>query len=401
MQKDKPNIGIVVDNDFNNDIRVRKEARILLENGYNVFVLCFGYDDKKYDSVNNIKIERITIKKEYKDVLFGLLNTFPIYDYIWKNNIYRFIMKFNIHVIHTHDLYMAKPAYTGILKSKKQIPLILDLHENFPEAIKSYNWTKGFFRNLLVQPSKWKKKEKEYLNLASKIIVLSNHFKRTLLRKYSFLTENNIIVYPNVIDFKRFDTFSIDKSIKRKDGLTLLYFGGVAERRGIFETINVVKKIIEKGYRIYLLIIGPVDKVDRKRFYSEINETSIKDHIEYIPWIDVSKLPTYLSISDICLAPFHKNPQHESGIANKLFQYMYGGKPIIASDCAPQKELIESNNCGLIFSDIDQYINHIISLINNKKLRLEMGQNAKKALFSVFKPKIIDKKLIIIYQNIA
>jgi hypothetical protein len=40
------NIGIIVDNEFNQDIRVRKEVEILKENGLNVFVLCFAFNKK-------------------------------------------------------------------------------------------------------------------------------------------------------------------------------------------------------------------------------------------------------------------------------------------------------------------------------------------------------------------
>jgi len=394
------NIGIIVDNDFNNDIRVRKEARVLLENGYKIFVLCFGYKGIEVKKIENIVIERISISKRRKDILFALFNNFPFYEKMWKNQIKKFIAKYKINVLHVHDLYMSKAAFNGIKLSKKNIPLILDLHENFPAAINSYNWTKGFIRNLLIDPNAWRNKEKEYLKYATKLIVLSDHFKIDLIQKYSYLNEDNIIVYPNVIDFKRFDEFTIDNSLKKKNKITLLYFGLVAERRGIFDTIRAFESVIKKGYDVSLLIIGPIDKADRNRFNEEINNINVREYIEYIPWIDISKLITYLNISDICLAPFHKNPQHESGIANKLFQYMYGAKPIIASDCAPQKELIETYKCGLVFSNLDKFIQNIISLIENNELRLVMGQNAKDALHKKFNPNTVDNVLINLYSNI-
>lgn len=43
-------VGIVVDNDFNNDIRVRREVEILKKNGFEVSVLCFGFDKKNISS---------------------------------------------------------------------------------------------------------------------------------------------------------------------------------------------------------------------------------------------------------------------------------------------------------------------------------------------------------------
>lgn len=400
MQKDKLNIGIVVDNEFNNDIRVRKEVNVLSKQKYNIFVLCFGFDNKEYEDIEGISINRIYIKRKYKDIFFAIQNRIPIYNKIWVYNIKKFIIKYNINVIHTHDLYMSKPVHQGIKASKRKIPLILDLHENFPSAINSYNWTKGTLRNYIINAKAWYKKERHYLKYPDKIIVLSNNYKNNLIQKYSFFKPENIIVYPNVIDFERFKKFPIKQLNLKIETLTIFYFGGVAERRGIFDAINVLKSVLEKGYNITLLIIGPVDKADKKRFFKEINKKEVKNNIKYISWIDVSELPSYLNISDICIAPFHKNPQHESGIANKLFQYMYGGKPIIASDCAPQKELIESNNCGIIFSNLDEFRDAIISLINNEELRKDMGKRAKMALINNFDPNFIDKSLIYLYSDL-
>ena len=53
---------------------------------------------------------------------------------------------------------------------------MLDLHENYPTAIKSYNWTKGLIRSRLVMAEKWEKLEGPYLKMANHIIVLSEDF---------------------------------------------------------------------------------------------------------------------------------------------------------------------------------------------------------------------------------
>ena len=93
MQKGKLNIGVVVDNEFNNDIRLRKEVRVLSKNGYNVFILCFAHGNKKYSNIDGIKIERIRINKKLQDILFAVQNRFPFYEWLWKFNIKRFILK--------------------------------------------------------------------------------------------------------------------------------------------------------------------------------------------------------------------------------------------------------------------------------------------------------------------
>jgi glycosyltransferase involved in cell wall biosynthesis len=393
------NVGIIVDNEFNSDIRVRKEIEILKNNGFSIHVLCFAFDSKQYPEEKNINIVRIPLKRSLKNLLFLLANRLPFYNILWKKNIKQFILKNEIEILHVHDLYMSKSAHLAIKSLEKEIPIILDLHENFPEAVQLYNWTKGVLRNWLSQPKKWLQKEPEYLSYADKLIVLSESFKDELLKRYAFLSPENIIAFPNVIDLRAFEKYTLDPTIKKNDHITLLYFGGIAERRGIFDTITVFKEALKLHQNLELLFIGPIDKADKNRFYNEISQPEVMTNITYIPWIDISKLPSYLHISDIFLSPLHKNKQHESGIANKLFQYMYGGKPIIVSDCKPQKDLIVENDCGLFYTNQQEYLDCIIRLVENNDLRDKLGKNAQEKLYEHYDNDSFKNILVSVYKE--
>lgn len=394
------NLGIIVDNDFNSDVRVRKEIDILKRHGLKINILCFAFDKKSYPEVDGVKTCRIEMKKKTKDILFFLFNRIPLYELIWKKRIKKFILRNSIDVIHVHDLYMSRSAHLAIKSLKKEIPLILDLHENFPFAIESYNWTKGSFRNLISNPKIWHKKEARYLGYASKLIVLSESFKQDLLQRYEFLNGDDIIVFPNVIDLRQFEKFKLNSKLAKSNNVTLMYFGGVAERRGIFDTLSVFEKALDRGLNIELLIIGPVDKADKKRFFREINHEKLKDNINYIPWIDLSDLVTYMDVSDVFLSPLVKNEQHDSGVANKIFQYMYGGKPIIVSNCEPQMELVHSFNCGLSYSTEQEYLDCVIRLVENKHLRETLGKNGFTKLYEVYDNKDYENLLLKVYEDL-
>lgn len=393
------NLGIIVDNEFNSDIRVTKEIEILKKNGFKIHVLCFAFDSKTYSPIDGVNVSRIEIKKRTKDILFFLFNRVPLYELLWKKEVKNFIRKNAIDILHVHDLYMSRSVHLAIKSLKQDIPLILDLHENFPHAIQSYNWTKGTFRNFIVKPKIWLKKEAEYLSYATKLIVLSESFKQDLLHRYDFLNEKDIIAFPNVIDLRRFEKYKVNSEVEKSKKVTLMYFGGVAERRGIFDTIEVFSKGLDRKLNIELLIIGPVDKADEKRFLDEISITKLKDSIKFIPWLDISELVTYMSISDILLSPLIKNEQHESGVANKIFQYMYAGKPIIVSDCKPQKDLIESFNCGLSYSTKEEYLDCITTLVENKDLRDKLGANGFQKLYEEYDNTDYENILVNLYDK--
>lgn len=398
----KTNIGILVDNDLNNDKRVLREASLLAGEGYSVHVLCFGFDGKEYPEINGINIERIRISRRIKNILFFFQNTAAAYRYLWVAHTAAFIRRNNIEVIHAHDLYMAKPAADGIRRSRKKLPLILDLHENYPYAVKTYNWTKGFFRKIFARPGRWEKLEGKYLGYADRIIVLSNEFAEDLQSRYKALNPGIFTVFPNVPDLSESNAFTKDVSRLKfvKKAPVIFYFGIVAERRGIFEALAAFRELVAEGTQAQFLIIGPADRYDRDRFLSEISDETLSSYVAYIPWIDLEELMIYLDASDICLAPFLRNPQHDSGIANKVFDYMQGKKPIVASDCKPQKNLIEQQSCGLVYSNREELKGCLRALLTDPGLRETMGEKGYNAILSTYNLQKVRQNLLDCYSDI-
>jgi glycosyltransferase involved in cell wall biosynthesis len=397
------NIGIVVDNELNHDKRVLREAYILNGNGHKVYALCIGFDGKNYAEINGISVLRIPMTRLLKNTLFFLFNTIPLYEILWSSTISRFIINNKLDILHVHDLYMAKCSYKGIRKSGKNIKLVLDLHENFAYQVTTYSWTKGFLRNLLSRPGLWKRKEKEYLEYADGIVVLSDEFRDHLITKYPSLRQEEFCSVPNVPDVEQMNSYKPDLSQIpfRKRCPILFYFGIVAERRGIFNALDVFADIIKEGKDIDFLIIGPADKKEQPLFSKTISSDELKDRIIYIPWIDLSELPSYLAISDVCIAPFLKNPQHESGVANKIFDYMLGKKPVIATDCLPQQKLIEKYECGIIYRNDAQLKEAILRLTGEPDLAVKMGNNGYLAIVNELNTGKIKEKLLSFYDTLA
>jgi glycosyltransferase involved in cell wall biosynthesis len=394
-------IGVIVDNELNKDIRVLREIKILREQGHEIFVLCLAFNSISNKTIPGVTIIRINIKRWIKNLLYFSLNSFPVYEWLWSCRVNRFIREHNIEVAHVHDLYMAKAVHNGIKKTGMKIPMILDLHENYPYTVLTYNWTKGFVRGFISQPQKWKSKEKEYLGYAQKIIVLSNEFRDQLINQYSELSKENFVILPNVPDLLNQGNKEegIVKYPFKQKFPVVFYFGVIAERRGVFDALRVFTELVKENYPVNFLLIGPIDKKDRIRFLKLIDHELIADRTHYIPWIEFNELGAYLEISDICIAPLHKNPQHESGVANKIYDYMLGSKPVIVSDCLPQQNLIENYKCGLVYKNEKEMKDAIVYFLSNKELRIEMGLNGYNAIIKEFNTDMVKGRLLSLYNT--
>ena len=379
-------IGMVVDNEFYGDPRVYNEAKVLVQAGYCVKVLCLNFG--KYperENVDGIELIRVSMAQKTKKRLSALMLTLPFYRWFWRKAISVFIASERIDVLHAHDLYMARSAKEGI--GSKAVHLVIDLHENYPAAIMGYNWAIRFPARLIVRPWCWTKLEGRYLRMADRIILISDDFRKDILSRFTFLFERNLVVYPNVPDLDELLAYPVEQNIiDKQDRFIVFYFGGIAERRGIFTCFEALKLLLQKYPSITLLLIGPVDKADQFRFDQYMKDPDLAENVIHYAWKDISLLPSYISISDVCLSPLIKNPQHESGIANKVFQYMLFERPVIVSDCRPQQEVIEKEGCGLVFANenANDLAKQIEKLYNNPSLLKEMGARGRQAALTKY-----------------
>ncbi len=394
-------IGVILDNEFTVDIRVSNEVRYLKSLGYEMHILCPNFSNKSlFEVVDGVSIHRFNLNKSLKNKLFGVMNILPFYELMWIKRVRRFVKEINPNYLHAHDLYMAKIANKGCSAT---IPIVLDLHENFPAAILSYKWSSKFPYNLLSQPKAWQNKEREYLGYANRIIILSESFKNFLTYKYPDLNPTNLYVYPNVPDINQMLSFPIKSDIfPKQNRFILFYFGGISKRRGIYTCFEAVKKLSDNIPTLHLLLIGPVDGHEQDTFNKYINDPLLKDRVTHYPWKDLSEFPSYTSISDVCLSPIYKNEQHESGVANKIFQYMLFNKPLIVSNCIPQIEIVEGNSCGVSFKydSVDDLADKIHLLYNDQKLYKELGENGRRTVIEKYNLEVCGEQLNLLYKSL-
>jgi glycosyltransferase involved in cell wall biosynthesis len=230
--------------------------------------------------------------------------------------------------------------------------------------------------------------------------VTNKHYRDILLSKYIWLKEENVSVYENVPDINKLRSYPIDTNIfDKQDKYIIFYFGIISERRGILTAISAVKQLHTKYPHIHLLLIGPIDNAEKSLFQSSLNE----EFITHYDWKDISLLPSYLSISDICICPLIKNEQHDSCFANKIYQYSLFGKPLIVSNCTPQEEFVLENNNGLVFrsDDFIDLANKIEYILNNPEISKVYGLNGQIAVENKYNKEKKKEELLNSYRQLS
>lgn len=397
------NIGMVVDNEWDGDVRVNNEARTLVEAGHCVFVLCLAKNERpQQEEQQGVMVNRIRHDKKWRNRTFFFAHLIPVFHTVWTQELVRFITHNKIEILHAHDLYMARSAQKAAKKCG--VKWVLDLHENFPEAVKGYRWAMKWPNRIFTLPHRWIAFEKKYLPQADNLVVLSDSFRQELVQRYPTKAEKDFVVYANVPDVEELLQYPVKENIiaDKGDAKVLFYFGGIAARRGVFTLIEAHYRLLADGFNVKLLLIGPVDKAEKAAFDAAIAPGLQQNSIVYHAWIEMEELPSFLKAADICYSPIVKNPQHESGIANKVFQYMLFECPVIVSDCKPQQRVVEEAGCGLTFrsEDVDDLIRKTKTLLQDENAATKMGKKGKKVVLEKHNRKAMGKNLINLYDQL-
>jgi glycosyltransferase involved in cell wall biosynthesis len=116
------------------------------------------------------------------------------------------------------------------------------------------------------------------------------------------------------------------------------------------------------------------------------------DNLVFYGFVSPDKVYDYMGTFDAMLAPFQPNVlvgDRKVDIARwmsplKIFEYMAGGKPIIASNLPVLQEVLTDNENALLTDAADPHgwVAKINRLADDEALRRKLGQQAQKDFFS-------------------
>ncbi|SHK51117.1 Glycosyltransferase involved in cell wall bisynthesis [Reichenbachiella agariperforans] len=368
-------IGMILDTDFPPDPRVENEAVTLIEAGFEVYLFCLDYKGcaQPAEEIKGIQVRRFYCGSwVYK--LSAWAYTFPFYHWILKRWIAAFLSDNPVDAIHIHDIQIAR----SVFNLKLDIPVVLDLHENRPEIMKFYGHLQKFPGKQTIFPSEWEKYESKYIQMADRTVVVTEEAKEYYLKKLG-LSPDQLIVVPNTVRAvfekeAKHDATIVDRLANK---FVILYVGDTGLRRGLLTAIEAMPELSKHIPDVKLVIVGS-NKTDGV-LKAKVEELRVHDYVDFEGWQDFTLFQSYITVSDVCISPLHRNVHHDTTYANKIFQYMAFAKPLIVSDCLAQETVIRRANSGLVHQaeSVEDYQQQVLKLYEDTDLRQELGENGK------------------------
>jgi len=368
---------MVLDNRFPPDERVEKEALSLISAGFAVYLLCFTFGDKPAEeNYRGINIRRVYMPQGLYKKLSALILTVPFYRWFWYRKMQQFIENEKIDCLHIHDLPLCGTALK--IRKKLEIPVIADMHENYPVLVEQEKWANTFWGKLLISKQKWYRMEKKWLSEVDHIICIVEEMQARFGKILD--TPKTFTILPNYIDPEPFlaNQHSVPEITGKFQGkFGILYYGGLDSTRGLETLLGAGKILKEKIPDLAIIVVGTGSILPELQYMTK--RFAIDDIVAFEGWQKQSILGSYMPATQIVVIPHLKSDQTDNSSPNKLFIAMAFGKPVIATNCRSLERIITEAECGLIYpsGDSQALAWRILELYQNAAQRQRLGYNAK------------------------
>jgi len=301
------------------------------------------------------------------------------FDWTIVKDIHDLIKKRNIKIVRTHQ-YHAN-LYGRLAAIFAKAPCIVASVHNI------YTRDKKFHRRII---------NKFLGRFTDKVVAVSETVKKDIL-KYDCLAEDKITVIYNGIDVNNF--LNINGNLTRsklsisQEVPVIGTIGRLTFQKGQKYLIEAVSIIKEKFPRIMLLMVG--DGPMKEELQNYANTLGLNEHVIFTG--SRRDVPALLAAIDIFVFP-----SFWEGLPSALIEAMASGKPIIASDIPPIREIVDSEKVGILVppKNRNAVADSIELLLRNKNLAQKISNNAKEKVFSTFNIETTAKQYIDLFKNI-
>lgn len=378
MNKHKRKILIIVENlPVPFDTRVWQEATTLVDNGYDVSVICPKgknaiLEREELDGVHVYRhdlVEADGVFGYFKEYAGALREQRRLAEIVYKEH--------GFDVIHgcnpPDDIYMVARRF-----KKRGVDFVFDHHDICPELFEakfgSYDKL-GFVKKLLYKLQTYlERKTYQY----AKFAFVTNESYRKIAVERDGMDPSDVIVLRSGPKLERMRIQAADETVKRGKQYMIGYLGVIGQQEGIeylLEAARIIKEDLGRD-DVFWGIVGGGPHLEALRQQSQ--KMGLDDCVEFTGRVSDEVLLRYLNTADICVNSDEYNSMNDKSTMNKILEYMALAKPIVQFDLTEGRYSAQDASLYAEPNNAKDMADKIIELLDNPDLRKAMGEYGHK-----------------------
>jgi len=218
---------------------------------------------------------------------------------------------------------------------------------------------------------------KSALSHCSFIFTLSEYEKNFIIEKVFHDLEllPNIFCFLNGIDLKRFEFVLSSPLTEPFQFITTAY---LSKKKGLDTVLCALRELKYEGVEFEYKIIG--DGPDRENLEEITKTLDLENEVIFVGIKPRYEIPRLLAKADLfLLAPRILENGEQDSIPLGIKEAMATGVPVVATDCGAMRELVESEETGLLVpaEDVFSFATACKSLLNDHDLRNQIILKAR------------------------
>jgi len=260
------------------------------------------------------------------------------------------------------------------IKRKLKIPFVFDL-EPLGMVWEVYNIKSKRLRAISYIVAKIHDRLTIYIMKKADLITPSSKWFGEALAKRG-IPEGKIMPYPNGVDIAKLaskDSQDICTKYQMCDSKVIIYVGTMDEARDLSVLIKAFSKVRKQREKTKLLMVGEGN--NRRTLQELARELEIVEDVIFTGQVPGSQIPKFVAAADIGVSAVSPLACHIIGSPIKMFEYMGGGKPVVANEeILDQKEVVAQSGGGILVPFTSEaFADAIIELLDNPERAAEMG----------------------------
>ena len=375
-------------------IRVAKQTRSLAAAGHTVYLISRNSERQaRRQQEHWMTVLRLP---QCRPRWLGRALNFPFFfNPVWIWSIWRAAKALRADCIVAGDLPLAPTAlWVG---RWLRVPVHYDMAEVYPEFLRSLwacddmSWTDHLVRN--PRAADWI--ERRVLRGFKMIFVVSEESRERCLRLGVPADRLTIVgnTPENVEALGACQPMPADlEPWKRRP--RVLFVGTLIGDRGLTDAVQAMDLVIRDVPDAALIVVG--DGPDRSRIQAAVDRAGLRDHVALLGWRESPELAAYYQHAHLGLLPFHDTPHIRLTLANKLFDYMAAGLPVVAVDVPPMRRILDETGAGLLYppGDTAALARAIVELLGDPSWREALGARGRRAATTKYCWREDEKRLV-------
>lgn len=247
-------------------------------------------------------------------------------------------------VLHAHDVHLVGTASRAVARRRSQgrpAMWVYDAHE-YVRGLSIYG------PRTIRRRAGFLDLEREYIHDADAYVTVTEPLADQLVDDYRLTQRPAVVMNSPMLGAA---DMQLPRTIRDDVGLApdvplMVYSGGVTAVRGIGTAIEALVDLTD--VHVAVVAVPHRNIPAAKVLVKQAEELGVADRVHMLDPVRPDEVASYLRSADVGILPSHHFGSHEVALANKVFEYLHAGIPLLVSDTRATVEFVNDHAVGRV-----------------------------------------------------